>query len=194
MTTDVETGAEGTVPEPEKEISSQEVQRRRQRKQEVDAVADLLTEAFGASVLEDRAEETVPAEDETGDMTMAEILRSRLPGRKHVWDMASLEEEFGEGKAARHRLLEALKRVSEALKRVGIPPAMLGVYALVTGMVMIFGAPALFWVAALGMMVFFTMLKMSPLDVLGVMSLLVFTMEAADIVRQWGRISALLGL
>jgi hypothetical protein len=172
------TTREGPPPESPEPVSREEEERRKKRKDEADAVAALLKEAFGTASVE-----AAPARE-----SPPEPAPPVQPPAPQPIQRASLMEN------ARTALSLALQKATTALHDFGIPPAMLLVYGAVTFLLVIFGVSLPAVLGSLGLMALLTALKLKPSDVLGIMSLLLLAMEAADIWRQWGRISSIFGL
>jgi hypothetical protein len=173
----------------EKPLSPEETERRLKRKEEADAVSQLLKEAFGTTGLEEAR--TQPAAQETQEET--EEVLATYDGRRHGYALEPSAEDLSSVHRREPYLREVLEHLGTALTRVGIPPAMLPVYALIALMLMFFGMPAPIVLGSLAIMILFTALGLTPLDVLGIMSFLIVSMEMTDLYRQWGRLGVLLG-
>jgi len=184
---------ESALPEEqtaaEKPLSPEETTRRLKRKEEADAVSQLLKEAFGTTGLEEAR--TQPAEQETAEET--EEVLATYDGRRHGYALEPGAEDISPVHRREPYLYKVFERFGAAFTHVGIPPAMLPVYALIVLMLTFFGLSAPIILGALAVMILFTALGLTPLDVLGIMSFLAVSMEMTDLYRQWGRLGVLLG-
>jgi len=173
----------------EKPLSPEETERRLKRKEEADAVSQLLKEAFGTTTLE----EARPQPEQEAPEEETEEVLATYDGRHHDYTMETGAEDLFPARSERRYLHEVHERFAAQLTRVGIPPAMVPVYALIVLVLMLFGTSPPVVLGSLATMILFTALGLRPLDVLGIMCLLIVSMEMADLYRQWGRLGVLLG-
>jgi len=176
--------AAGQVPA----VSPEEEARRTKRKEEADAVADLLKEAFGSTAVAE-AKKPPPKPEE---ISVAQALK--VQEEQHLWASGLFEKEALETPADEHLLRKLLQNAGGMLEKIGVSPTVLPVYLSITLLLIIFQVQSPIWLGALGIMVLFSAFGVRPINLLGIMSILVFTMEIADVFRQWSRIRVILGL